>query len=146
MFPVQAPDGPAERAFVDHRREGQRGLSFTEVMTGFIYTGHEISDFDAAEDAARTQQLSAQCFLTVDAFDKYPCEQRTARRILLFLTMKTPSSALARRSGSILDRHLLKCFSRQSSHGHAWAFRPFHVGQPQERYSKSDIRVRHARH
>jgi len=72
--PAQAPDGPAERAFVGQRHESKRGLSFAEFMTGFIQAGHEISDYDAGEDAARTQQLYAQCFLTVDAFDNSLCD------------------------------------------------------------------------
>jgi hypothetical protein len=49
---------------------GQAGITFTEVMTGFLHVGGEIEEFGVAEDVARGNLQDAQFFLSVNAFDE----------------------------------------------------------------------------
>lgn len=44
-------------------------LSFSEVMTGFIHTGHDIKDFETAANLARSRCESARLFLTINSWD-----------------------------------------------------------------------------
>ncbi|KAM0556073.1 hypothetical protein ACHAPJ_006061 [Fusarium lateritium] len=48
---------------------GQAGINFSEVMSGYIHAGNEIKDFDVAAKIARSQCKGARFFLTVKSWD-----------------------------------------------------------------------------
>jgi len=79
QHPVHPPDDPVEAALIRARQTGQSGISFTEVMTGFVHPGGEIEEFGVAEDTARGNLHDAQFFLTVNAFDEDARESRLVK-------------------------------------------------------------------
>lgn len=44
------------------------GVVFSEIMTGFIYTGHDVKDFEVATKLARGRCENARFFLSVKAW------------------------------------------------------------------------------
>lgn len=48
---------------------GNPGVEFAEVMTGFIHVGDDVHDFDVATNLARSRGESARVFLNVKSWD-----------------------------------------------------------------------------
>lgn len=66
------PDENYRRALAiikDAQAGSKRGLEFTEIMSGFMYMGDDIEDFEIAADAAKASAMSARFFLSVHAWD-----------------------------------------------------------------------------
>jgi hypothetical protein len=59
------------------------GVGFSEVMTGFIHVGRDVTDFEIATKLARSCCESARFFLTVKSWDTAECE--FSRHALVFL-------------------------------------------------------------
>jgi hypothetical protein len=69
----------AQQAIAD--TAGSNGTRFTEVMTGYIYAGDDIENFQVAADAAKGASSSASFLLSVDSYSTRNC-------ILLHLQLK----------------------------------------------------------
>ncbi|KAL1999346.1 hypothetical protein VTN02DRAFT_4657 [Thermoascus thermophilus] len=69
---LPVPDEKYRRALAiikDVQAGFKRGFEFTEIMSGFMYVGDDIEDFEIAADAAKASDTSARLFLSVHAWD-----------------------------------------------------------------------------
>jgi hypothetical protein len=57
------------------KKEETSGTGFSEVMSGFVYTGSDVEDFRVATDLARSRCETARFFLTVNSYDISEREQ-----------------------------------------------------------------------
>jgi hypothetical protein len=57
----------------DAQASSKKGVEFTEVMTGYMYVGDDIEDFDTAANAAEGLGSSARIYLSVHAWDTDTC-------------------------------------------------------------------------
>jgi hypothetical protein len=69
-IPRRTQSGNKDAEFVRMALRSQKaGLEFTEIMTGHIHIGNDISEFDVAERIARGHCQEARFFLSVHAYD-----------------------------------------------------------------------------
>lgn len=64
----------AERTIRDAKVSKAGEVSFTEVMSGYIYLGNDHKEYETATKAARGACQSAQFFLSVHAWDIKTCQ------------------------------------------------------------------------
>lgn len=53
------------------------GISFSEIMAGYIHAGADVDDFDVAARVARGRCESGRFFLSVKSWDATECEWAT---------------------------------------------------------------------
>ena len=61
----------AARLATEHQTAG---VVFSEIMTGFIYTGHDVKDFEVATRLARGRCENARFFLSVKSWSTEECK------------------------------------------------------------------------
>jgi choline dehydrogenase-like flavoprotein len=67
----------------DAQASSKKGVEFTEVMTGYMYVGDDIEDFDTAANAAEGLGSSARIYLSIHAWDTDTLISREDHRAML---------------------------------------------------------------
>jgi len=65
----------AEKMINDAEAAKTEGIEFTEVMSGYIYLGDDIQEFDIAAKQAEASCENARFFLTVHAWNMDTCKR-----------------------------------------------------------------------
>lgn len=90
--------------------DGNAGLSFSEVMSGYIHTGTEVKDFDVSAKIARSQCETARFFLTVKSWDidqrKFPQLQPVRNKTDFYLSVLNNAHHAANMTGTFVCQAL----------------------------------------
>lgn len=75
-FPLPGDPGIEKlvRTIARANENGDAGIGFSEVMSGFIHAGRDIGDFETAAKFARSRCESARFFLSVKSWDTAECK------------------------------------------------------------------------
>jgi hypothetical protein len=75
-FPLPGDAGIEKlvRTIAKANENGDAGIGFSEVMSGFIHAGRDVGDFETAAKFARSRCESARFFLSVKSWDTAECK------------------------------------------------------------------------